>query len=132
MTTENGIVPIYLDKAGGESAGNELYRALSTIDPENMSGNLYLPNPLNPKQIDFVDLDNETEVDEVGLLDPWDQAFIVFMGLNPKKYYKFREKSTNVEICAVSNTTAFAISLGQDMEAGHDDIMTAGVCYEKF
>ncbi len=35
---------------------NWLYRALGTVDPDNKEGDLYLPNPLNPKQIDFIDL----------------------------------------------------------------------------
>ena len=126
VETNNGVDPVYLDQ-------NYLYRALSTIDPENMSGDLYLPNSLNPKQIEFVDLDNQTDINSMGLQDPWGQEFIVFMGLNPRSRFTYTHSingAANYRI-SVSNTIAFAFSRGPDGSQSSKYIMAAGVSYDE-
>jgi len=126
VDTNNGIDPVYLDD-------NYLYRALSTIDPENMSGSLYLPNSLNPKQIEFIELDNQTDVESMGLQDPWGQQFIVFMGLNPRSRFTYTHSingAANYRI-SVSNTIAFAFSRGPDGSQSSKYIMAAGVSYDE-
>lgn len=124
VTADSGATPIYLDE-------NFLYRALSVIDAENMSNNLYLPNPLNPKQIEFINLNHETDANKVGFLDPWGQEFIVFMGLSPRSRFTYTHsinQAANYRI-SVSNSTAFAFSRGPDGSQSRKYIMAEGVNY---
>jgi prepilin-type N-terminal cleavage/methylation domain-containing protein len=126
VTVNGGAEPVYFDE-------NYLYRALNPIDPENENNNLYLPNPLNPRQIEFVELDNVTTFDSTGFEDPWGQEFIVFMGLNPRSRFTYTYSlngSANYRI-SVSNCTAFAFSRGPDGSRSRKYIMAAGVSYEE-
>ena len=126
VTASSGTTPVYLDE-------NYLYRALSVIDPENMNNNLYQPNPLNPKQIEFIDLDNEKDVDNMGFHDPWGQEFIVFMGLNPRSRFSYTHSinGTADYRLSVSNCTAFAFSRGPDGSQSRKYIMASGVSYDE-
>ena len=106
----DGGAPIYLGE--NDKYQNQLYQALNTIDPENMQDGLYLPNPLNPRQIDFLELANRNQIGQVGFPDPWGQEFIVFMGLNPKSRFTYTHKVNGQAnyVISVSNSTAFAFS----------------------
>ncbi len=129
--TATGAAPIYFGK--NEQHQNQLYQALNTIDPESAAGGLYRPNPLNPRQIDFLDLKNATSLGSVGFPDPWGQEFIVFMGLNPRSRFTYTQTingKPNYRI-SVSNCTAFAFSRGPDGDRSNRYIMTEGVNYEE-
>lgn len=126
VKVNGGSKPVYFDE-------NYLYRALNPIDAENKDGNLYLPNPLNPKQIEFIKLDNVASFDTTGFEDPWGQEFIVFMGLNPRGRFTYTYSlngSVNYRI-SVSNCTAFAFSRGPEGSQSSKYIMAAGVNYEE-
>ena len=118
----NGAQPAYYDQ-------NELCRALTTIDAGNQSNGSYLPNPLNPRQIAFIDLKNESIPADTCYPDPWGREFIVFMGLNPAT--TFRHTITfdggRSYTIAVSNNTAFAFSLGPEGDRSTSYIFSAGV-----
>jgi len=125
----SGDEPIYLGEGGQRQ--NQLYQALNIIDPENQkSDGLYQPNPLNPRQIKFVDLENITDIDEIGFPDPWGQEFIVFMGLNPRNRFTYEQRQPSYRI-TVSNCTAFAFSRGPDGDRSGKFIMAAGVNYDE-
>jgi len=121
-TSSTGIQLIYFDQ-------NELYRALNTIDPDNKNGEIFLPNPLNPKQIDFIDLENERDSNRVSFIDPWGQEYIVMMGLNPKTTFTHTINVSNGQDyrIAVSNNIAFAFSRGPDGNLSTNYIFSAGV-----
>lgn len=122
VTTAQGGAPIYMDE-------NELYRALNTIDPDHKEGTLYRPNPLNPKQIDFIDLDDREQPLTTRFTDPWGQEFIVFMGLNPRSTFTHTINISNGRSyrIAVSNNIAFAFSRGPDGNLSTNYIFSAGV-----
>ena len=122
VTSAAGNLPVYFDQ-------NELYRALNTIDLDNKNDELYLPNPLNPKQIDFIDLEGDQIASNTGFPDPWGQEFIVFMGLNPKSTFRQTinfDNGTSYRI-SVSNNIAFAFSRGPNSNLSTDYIFSAGV-----
>ncbi|MDA3923439.1 MAG: type II secretion system protein [Kiritimatiellae bacterium] len=130
-TTSNGgnVKTIYIKD-------NYLYRALNTIDPNpnTKNGSLYQANPLNPKQIEFLDLDNKTVLESTDFTDPWDNQFIVFMGLNPKTTYTHEmtfEINGPISYMSVSNTTAFAFSIGPEANESRKYIYSAGVQYHE-
>jgi len=127
----SGDEPIYLGEGGQRQ--NQLYQALNIIDPETQIGNKYQPNPLNPRQIEFVDLENITDIDKIGFPDPWDQEFIVFMGLNPRSRYTYTQSVSGQPSyrISVSNCTAFAFSRGPDADRSGKFIMAAGANYDE-
>ncbi|MDD2600337.1 MAG: type II secretion system protein [Kiritimatiellae bacterium] len=122
VTTAHGSAPIYMDQ-------NELYRALNTIDPDNKEGPLYRPNPLNPKQIDFIDLEEKLNSETTRFQDPWGQEFIVFMGLNPRSTFTHTINISGGHSyrIAVSNNIAFAFSRGPNGNLSTNYIFSAGV-----
>lgn len=122
VTSSTGSQPVYFDR-------NELYQALSTIDPESKEGDIYRANPLNPRQIDFLDLENQTSRESASFSDPWGQEFIVFMGLNPRSLFRQTinfENGSSYRI-SVSNNIAFAFSRGPDGNLSTNYIFSAGV-----
>ncbi|MFA7172114.1 MAG: type II secretion system protein [Kiritimatiellia bacterium] len=140
------ITPVIISRYGNDSfsvtvtntepkyiTGNYLYRALNTIDPETKIGPLYQPNPFNPKQIEFLGLDNRTNSDSVGYKDPWGNQFIVFMGLNPASTFTHEIKFDGAPsfYMSVSNTTAFAFSRGPEANESRKYIYSAGVQYHE-
>lgn len=120
VTTSGGADPIYLDE-------NEVYQAFRQIGSKE--GSLYKPNPLNPKGINFIDLENETDRLQANLLDPWDRGYILFMGLNPKSTFTHTVTFPNgtTQVVPVKNTIAFAFSFGPDGAKSTNYIYSAGV-----
>jgi prepilin-type N-terminal cleavage/methylation domain-containing protein len=105
---------------------NILYRSLLPFDTRN-TDNL---NPLNPRRIRFIDLNNESHPTETSRPDPWGNQYIIVMGLTPSSSFvqNFTRNGGGVfQTLAVSNLTAFAISLGPDGQNSTNLIFSAGV-----
>ena len=112
------ITPIYLN-------GNELYRAFRQVGRKEGAG--FKPNPLNPKGIRFLDLENESDPDRTIFRDPWGGTNVVFMGLNPRSTFTVRNSGMPSYSVSVSNAIAFAFSFGADGKNSTNYIYSAGV-----
>ena len=111
----------------GLSDGRLLYQAFCTIG--RVSAPIYPINPLNPKGIHFLDLKNEHDHRTVDYRDPWDQDYVLIMGLNPKAFDRYEIPGYNGPTIwhTVSNQIAFAFSLGPPNKHGTNLIYSAGV-----
>ena len=92
-------------------------------------GELFKPNPLNPKGILFLDLVNEEDPLTVSFPDPWGQGYILFMGLNPASSFTHTvtTQGGGAHSFRVDNTIAFAFSLGPDGMNSTNYLYSAGV-----
>lgn len=112
--------PVYLNK-------NEVYQAFRRIGSKQ--GSLFKPNPLNPKGIQFIDLENEDDPERVNRPDPWGRGYVLFMGLNPESTFRHTVTFPNgtSQETPVKNTIAFAFSFGPDGENSTNYLYSAGV-----
>lgn len=108
---------------------NEVCQAFSRVGEKQ--GTAHLPNPLNPKGIYFLDLAGEDVFQRVGYTDPWGRSYILFMGLNPRSIFTHtitaQGSGTPTHTVSVSNTIAFAFSLGPEGDRSTNYIYSAGV-----
>lgn len=107
---------------------NAVYQAFRTIGPA--SGTRYGVNPLNPKGITFLRLETETDPNAVDYPDPWDQSYVLFMGLNPRTVFTYEIKDSAGAVIAthsVSNQIAFAFSRGPAGPNNTNYLYSAGV-----
>lgn len=104
-------------------SGRLVYQSFSTVG--RATSPPYPVNPFNPKAIAFLDLNNESNHDNVDYRDPWDQSYVLIMGLNPGQTYWFEVKGTSIRQ-AVSNQIAFAYSQGNPVHRGTNLIYSAG------
>jgi len=121
VTTSGGAKPNYI-------TDNLLYRSLLPFDTIH-SGDKN-ENPLNPRRIRFIDLDNERSPDEASLPDPWGNEYIVVMGLSPSTTFtqEFKnDRDTLIQRLSVSNLTAFVVCLGPEGKNSTNLIFSAGV-----
>ncbi len=120
VTASAGAEPVYLDK-------NEVYRAFRRVG--SLQGSLFKPNPLNPKGIHFIDLENESDPEQVARPDPWGRGYILFMGLNPESTFTHTVTFQNgaTQVTPVNNTIAFAFSYGPNGENSTNFLYSAGV-----
>ncbi len=118
----SGADPIYLK----ENNGNGVYRAFRRVGEKQ--GTTFKPNPLNPKGIHFLDLENEGDPLTVNFPDPWGHGYILFMGLNPKSTFTHTVTAgTSTHSFTVNNTIAFAFSFGPDGANSTNYLYSAGV-----
>ena len=103
--------------------GRLLYQAFSTVG--YAASPPYPINPLNPKAITFLDLKQENDHVNIDYRDPWDQSYVLIMGLNPRQTYWFEVKDTSIRQ-TVSNQIAFAYSQGNPVHRGTNLIYSAG------
>jgi len=112
---------------------NEVYQAFRRVGEK--SGGTFKPNPLNPKGIHFLDLENEDDRQNVRFPDPWDKptdrrGYILIMGLDPHKVFPYETKTSSGTVISrhfVSNHIAFAFSRGSPADHGTNYIYSAGV-----
>lgn len=122
------VSPLILKLYDDDTDGRLIYRAFSTVG--DSSSDPYPFNPLNPKGIRFLDLRNEGDRLRVDYRDPWDQSYVLFMGLNPRSVltYEIKNSADNVIVRhSVSNQIAFAFSLGPREQGKKNLIYSAGV-----
>jgi type II secretory pathway pseudopilin PulG len=123
------ITPNVLRLRTTDSPSNEIYRAFSTVG-DAASGQSHPGNPLNPRAIRFLDLQDEGVFDRVGYPDPWGQPYRLVMGLNPHSTFTFKVKNqAGAELYSfpISNTTCFAFSPGPPNLTSTNNIYSAGV-----
>jgi len=120
--TTTGTAPVYIDE-------NRVYQAFRQVGDK--SGTAFKSNPLNPKGLHFLDLKNEGNVNDVSFPDPWGHEYILIMGLNPRTLFTH---TVTIEggnfpsyTVSVSNTIAFAFSLGPGGNLSTNYIYSAGV-----
>ncbi|MBO4287807.1 MAG: type II secretion system protein [Kiritimatiellae bacterium] len=107
---------------------NEAYRCFARLNERQATPSKR--NPLNPKGIEFVGLDNEKHWDIVGKADPWGHAYTLLMGMNPRS--QFRLYLNGTQILAVSNVTVLAFSKGApEAQNATNYIFSAGVTHGK-
>jgi len=118
------ILRLYDDNTDGRL----LYQAFSTVgDSPSVP---YPSNPLNPKAIPFLPLQNEHDHRTVDYRDPWNQSYVLIMGLNPHVVFTYELKDSVGAVIAthsVSNHIAFAFSRGSPADHGTNYIYSAGV-----
>jgi len=123
----SGTTPVYIDD-------NAVYQAFRRIGEKQ--GSAYGPNPLNPKGIHFLDLENEDDPQNVCFPDPWNtstdrRGYILIMGLNPKSSFTYtvtaEGSGTPSHTVTIDNTIAFAFSYGPDGKSSTNHIYSAGV-----
>ena len=115
---------LYDDNAQGRPP----YQAFSTVG--HSADAPYPINPLNPKAIQFLPLQNEHDYQRVDYRDPWDQSYILVMGLHPQSIYTFWVPNSDGTISfaqTISNQIAFAYSVGPPIHRGTNLIYSAGV-----
>jgi len=117
-----GTEPVYIDQ-------NWTYQAFRRVG--DGSGNSFAYNPLNPKGIRFLDLAHESDAETVNFPDPWGRQYILVMGLNPRSTFTHTVTPSGgtspSHKVSVSNTVAFAFSLGADGLQSTNYIYSAGV-----
>lgn len=110
---------------------NEVYRAFSRMDlAQAEQDGVRLPNPLNPKGIRFLPLRREGNLDVVDFPDPWGNPYILVFGMNPASMFRHRvqnQAGAVVSSVTISNTTAFAFSLGERGTASTNYLYSMGV-----
>ena len=124
----NDISHLILKLDEDDTDGRIIYQAFSTVGDSSSAP--YPVNPLNPKGIRFLDLQNEGDRLRVDYRDPWDQSYILFMGLNPRGVFTYDIKNSADAVIAthsVSNQIAFAFSLGPREQDRKNLIYSAGV-----
>ena len=96
------------------------------------SGGTFKDNPLNPKGLQFLDLENESDPDIVNYPDPWGRSYVLFMGLNPRSTFTHTVSFPDggSQVMRVDNTIAFALSFGPDGDRSTNYIYSAGVSNE--
>ena len=106
---------------------NAVYQAFCTVGPS--SGSARPLNPLNPKGIPFLKLVNEADFERVDYADPWGRPYRLIMGLHPRSTFtvKVKRGSTVIYEKPVSNTIAFAFSVGSVDPNSTNYIYSAGV-----
>lgn len=106
---------------------NAVYQAFCTVGPATGSDRPL--NPLNPKGIPFLQLFNEADFERVDYADPWGRPYRLVMGLHPRSTFTVRVKRDDTVIYSkpVSNTVAFAFSVGPDGARSTNYIYSAGV-----
>jgi len=106
---------------------NAVYQAFCTVGPA--SGSDRPLNPLNPKGIPFLQLAHETDFERVDYADPWGRPYRLVMGLHPRSVFtvKVKRDGTVIYNKPVSNTVAFAFSVGPEADRGITYIYSAGV-----
>lgn len=106
---------------------NEIFQSFCTVGPT--SGTDHPSNPLNPKAIAFLQLENEADFNAVDYPDPWGQPYRLVMGLHPSTVFTVHVKRNNVVVYdfPVSNAIAFAFSLGPEGDQSTNYIYSAGV-----
>ncbi len=124
-TSNENTTPAYIDG----TAANALYRAFARVwqDSPNATPKL---NPLNPRGITFLELQNENDIQRVAYPDPWGRAYIVMMGLNPASTFTHYIKNSSGNTIArhtISNQIAFAFSRGSPALSTTNYIYSAGV-----
>lgn len=120
--TATGTAPVYMDE-------NWAFRAFRRVGEK--TGNVFQPNPLNPKGLHFLDLANEDDAEHVNFPDPWGRQYILIMGLNPHAVFTHtvtaQGSSQPSHSVSVSNAIAFAFSYGQDGNLSTNYIYSVGV-----
>ena len=120
--TATGTDPVYLDE-------NWAYQAFRRVGDN--SGNNFLPNPLNPRGIHFLDMVNEDDGNQVSFPDPWGRQYILIMGLNPHTVFTHTVTAQNSSepsrTASISNNIAFAFSYGPGGNLSTNYIYSAGV-----
>jgi type II secretory pathway pseudopilin PulG len=109
-----------------DSNGHRIYQAFSTVG--HATSPPHPMNPLNPRGIRFLDLQNEGNHLRVDYRDPWGQSYTLFTGLNPRGRFTYRVEGGGMTFYqTVSNQTAFAFSLGSPDHRNTNLIYSAGV-----
>lgn len=124
-TSADGILKLFAD--ADINNGRLLYQAFSVIG--RASAPPYPVNPLNPKGIHFLDLKNEHDYLTVDYRDPWNQDYVLLMGLNPEHLFTYEVTGGNGTTIrqSISNQIAFAFSVGPPHQRGTNLIYSAGV-----
>ncbi|MBQ7191035.1 MAG: type II secretion system protein [Kiritimatiellae bacterium] len=104
---------------------NEVYRCFARVNMQQATQDHQ--NPLNPKGISFIELSEELDWNRVYKKDPWDNPYILIMGLNPRSSFFLRNKVTGSIITAASNVTAMAFSMGPPELQYTNYLFSAGV-----
>lgn len=104
---------------------NEVYRCFARVNMQQSTPDHQ--NPLNPKGISFVELSDELNWDLVYKKDPWNNPYILIMGLSPRSSFFLRNKITSEIILAASNVTAMAFSMGPPEHQYTNYLFSAGV-----
>ena len=120
------ILKLYSDS--DIASGRLLYRAFSRVIGR-ASAPVDTLNPLNPKRIHFLGLQNEHDYLTVDYRDPWNQDYVLIMGLNPESYFRYEVTGSNGTGFQqlVSNQVAFAFSHGPPNKHGTNLVYSAGV-----
>lgn len=115
----SGGEPVYIDE-------EEVFRAFRRVGRKQ--GNTYLPNPLNPRGIAFLDLDGETDADRVSYRDPWGRSFVLMMGLNPRSTFTHTVSFPGgaSQTVHIKNNVAFAFSYGPEGSSSTNYLYSAG------
>jgi type II secretory pathway pseudopilin PulG len=128
--TIQGITDPNFLKLYDNAAGRAPYKAFSKVAGPPQPPAAQSVNPLNPRGIAFLQLQNEADPQRIDYLDPWGQSYRLVMGLNPHSVFHFNVKDNNgalIQTQAVSNQIAFAYSVGPPIDRGTNHIYSAGV-----
>lgn len=106
---------------------NEVCQAFSRID--SLQKGWRKTNPLNPKGIRFLDLRNEGNIGAVSFPDPWENPYVLILGIDPRSTFTLPVPHQNAALSriSVSNVTAFAFSFGPEGAEGTNYIYSTGV-----
>jgi type II secretory pathway pseudopilin PulG len=122
----NDITAKIIKLRDDDANGSRVYQAFSAVG--HASSAPYPINPLNPKGIRFLDLQNEGDRLRVDYRDPWGQSYVLFTGLNPRGRFDYQVTSSLGSFWqSVSNQIAFAFSVGDPRHHGTNLIYSAGV-----
>jgi Type II secretory pathway, pseudopilin PulG len=124
LAADPNVLRLYDDNAQGHAP----YQSFCTVGQAASAP--YPINPLNPKRISFLTLQNEHAYEHVDYRDPWGQSYVLFMGLHPQSLFRFQVKNSEgavIRTQTVSNQIAFAYSIGPPTHRGTNHIYSAGV-----
>ncbi len=108
-----------------DTNGRQIYQAFSTVG--HAASAPYPLNPLNPKGIRFLDLQNEGDRLRVDYRDPWNESYVLFMGMDPHALFTYQVDGPGGAFeQSVSNQIAFAFSFGSPEHHGTNLIYSAG------
>lgn len=123
----NSITERIIKLQDDDPTGHQIYQAFCTVG--EAASPPYPINPLNPRGIQFLDLQNEDDYLRVDYRDPWGQSYVLFTGMNPRNRFTYNVAggASGTFSQSVSNQSAFAFSFGPPEHHGTNLIYSAGV-----